>query len=275
MITSVTRPGASNIGTCPTPSSTVSLWFGGQVLGEMPGEPGCGDDPVLFADHQMRRDGVLRELSQAVQQQRLDQQLQVGGAVRDVIDDDAQFALADPVRRRADRIGGQPAAERQAQHARPEQPSEHQQRNAQDELGDHLEFHRAPSRPAAGRGDAGDAARPPATLQFEGDPTAQRVADDVGGVPAQFVHLALDVIGQHRGGQEPGARRRPAVVAGHRRGEHLIAAGVGQLPGHLLPDRVRQQEGMQQQDRLSRTEVDRRATRHAPDITSGTAGTAS
>ena len=223
----------------------------------------------------MGRDGVLRDLPQAVQQQRLDQELEVGRAVCHVVDDAAEFALADPFRRCAERIGGQRAAVRQLQHPRTEQVGEHQQRDAQQELTDHLEFGRAPSGPPAGRGDAGDAARPAAPFELECDPAAQRIADDVCGFPAQFVHLPLDVVGQHRGGQKPSAGRRPAVVTCHGRCEHLVTPGVGQLLRDVLPDRLGEQERMQQQDRLSRTQVDRRASGHVADIKCGTAGTAS
>ena len=192
-----------------------------------------------------------------------------------VVDDAGQLALADPIRRSAQRQGGQRAAERQLQRPLAEQPGQRQDRHARDEFADDLEFHRAEPRPTARRGHTGDAAGPSAPLEFEGDPAAQRIADDVGGFPAQFVELAFHVVGQHRRAEQPGSGIRTAVVARHGRGEYLVPAGVRQLLGHPVPYRLGHQKRMQQQHRLSRTKVDRRASGHVADIKGGTAGTAS
>lgn len=232
----------------------------------MPAEPAGRHHPVLLAQHQLHRHRGLRQLQQPGLQQRLDQQLEIGRAVRGVLDDAGQLALADPARRGAQRQRRQPPAQRQLQDALAEQPGQQQQRHAPDELADHLELDRAPAGPAAGGADAGDAARPAAPLEFKGHPAAQRVAHQMGAVPAEPVELTFDVVGQHRRAEQPGARVRSAVVAGHGRGEDRVTAGFGQPRRHRIPHRLRHQEPVQQHDRLPGTilgaEVDGRTSRH-------------
>lgn len=238
---------------------------GRQIGGEVPAVPAWRKDAIFLTQHEVRRDGGVCEIHQTGQQQRFGQQLEIRGAVRNVVDDVHEFFLANPVRRSADRQGRQPAAERQPQRPRSQPAGRRPHRHAQDEFGDYLVFARTPTRPAARRRDRGDRPRPGATFEFERHPAAQRVADDVGGVPAQLVELTLDVVGQRFGAQKPGAGVRSAVVAGHGRGEHLVAAGVDQLLGHRLPHPLRHQERVQQQDRLTGPEVDGLASRHARD----------
>ena len=247
---SVTRPGASNIGMCPTPSSSVIRVPAGSWPGKYRRDRGAGNDSVLSADHQVRGDGGVRQLQQSGHQQRFAQQLEVGGAV---LESSArlEFIFTDPVRRSADGQGGELAADGQPQQSRPEQAGQRPERQPTDELGDHLEFGRGPAGPAAGRRDAGDRACPAATFQLEGHPSAQGVADDVAGIPAQLVKLPFDVVGQQRRAQEPSAGARAAVVAGHCRSKHLVAAGIGQLRCHFLPHQLRDQEGVQQQHRFA------------------------
>ena len=61
-----------------------------------------------------------------------------------------------------------------------------------------------------------------AALEFEGHPASERVADDVGGLPAQRVHSALDVVG-HLGRVQEEPALHAAVVAGHGGREDLVA----------------------------------------------------
>ncbi len=208
----------------------------------MTAEPAGRDHPVLLAQHHVRGHGGVFQLLQPGQHQRLDQQLKIGRAVRGVVDDAGQLALAHAVRCGADRQGGQQAAERQPKRPLAKNVGDGQDRRPCDELSDHFELDRTPAGPTARRGDTGHAACPATSFEFERDPAAQRVADDMAGFPAQFVELAFDVVGQHRRGQKPGARGRSAVVAGHRGGKYLEAAGVGQLLGDLLPHRLGHQE---------------------------------
>ncbi len=195
-----------------------------------------GEDPVLFAEHQLDRGLHVGQLQQARQRQGLDQQREVGPAVRGVLDEVHQVGLGGTVGRAADRQRGDASRERQTENAGSQQARGQQHGPAAEELRDGLELHRRPLAPPAGRGDPGQGAGAAASLQFERHPAAQGVADDVGGVPAEFVELTLDVIGQQFAVQEPGPGLGPAVMAGHGRGEHLEAAGVGEFRADRRPD---------------------------------------
>ena len=91
VITSVTRSGASNIGMCPTPSSLVTWWSSGKWLVKCRLNLGAGTIRSFSQITKCAGTAFWRQLPQAVQQQRLDQQLEVGGAVCDVVDDAASW----------------------------------------------------------------------------------------------------------------------------------------------------------------------------------------
>src|SRR5581483_578338 len=95
----------------------------------------------------------------------------------------------------------EPAAERQLENVRAEQLDRDVNGRPGQELADDLELGGGVVAPTAGWGDRGDGAGPAAALQLERHPPAQRVADDVGGAPAEGVELALDGVGK-RGGVE-------------------------------------------------------------------------
>ncbi len=116
--------------------------------------------------------------------------------MRDVVDDLAQILVAQAVGGGADGQVGQLAAERQAQHPGAERQRQQPQRHTREEFADDLELHWGELSPAACRCDTGQCAGAAAALQFEGNPAAERVADDVCGFPAQRVHPAFDVVGQ-------------------------------------------------------------------------------
>lgn len=82
------------------------------------------------------------QLLQPGQHQRLDQQLKIGRAVRGVVDDAGQLALAHAVRCGADRQGGQQAAERQPKRPLAKNVGDGQDRRPCDELSDHFELDR-------------------------------------------------------------------------------------------------------------------------------------
>ena len=116
--------------------------------------------------------------------------------------------------------------------------------------------------PAARGRDAGQRAGPAAALQFEGHPAAERVADDVRGVPTQSIHPAFHVVGQLGGVQEEAAFDA-AVVAGHGGRENLVAAGVSNQWSNAFPHVLGHHERMQQKHRLAGTQVNRSALGHA------------
>ena len=80
--------------------------------------------------------------------------------------------------------------------------------------------------------------------------TAERVADDVRGVPPELVHPAFHVVGQLVGVQEESAFD-PAVVAGHGRCEHLVPTGLSNQWRDAFPDVLGHHERMQQKHRLA------------------------
>ena len=75
--------------------------------------------------------------------------------------------------------------------------------------------------PATGRRERDDGLGTAAGRELQRDVAAERVADDVGGRDAGLVHGALDPVGQGVV-RDLAVDRRPARVAGERRGEHVV-----------------------------------------------------
>ena len=140
----------------------------------------------------------------------------------DVVDDVEPLLVVEAVRGRADRHKAELTDIGQLQGTRAEGLGPQPDGQAGHELEHDLELRGGVAGPAAGRGDAGQRAGPAAACQLERHPAAQRVADDVRGVPAQRVHPAFHIVGQLGGVQEEPALDT-AVVAGHGRCEHLVA----------------------------------------------------
>ncbi len=161
----------------------------------------------------------------------------------DVVDDVGQVGVVEGVGVRADRNEGKLFGERQLECAFAEQLRHQPHRETRDELGDDLELGGGVVVPAARRRDAGQRAGAAAALQLERHPAAERVADDVCGVPAHGVHPTLDVVGQRPRVQEERAGR-PAVVTRHGRCEHLVATRLSYLRCNVFPDVLRHHEGM-------------------------------
>jgi hypothetical protein len=101
-------------------------------------------------------------------------------------------------------------------------------------------------RPAAGRREGDHAARAPPGGELERDEAAHGVAGHVRGLEAGLVHRPLDGV-DHAGGARPALERRPAGVAGQRRGEHVVVAL--ERGEHELPDPPRVGEAVQEHER--------------------------
>nr|WP_249644140.1 hypothetical protein [Nocardia sputi] len=107
--------------------------------------------------------------------------------------------------------------------------------------------------PAACRCDERQCAGTSAAGEFHADPTAERVARDMAGAPAQFVELIADLVGERVHVDGPAVGGCAAPVAGERGREHLA---VRRQPRRgLFPGVRRHHESVQQQQGVAGTEM--------------------
>ena len=235
-----------------------------QVRGEVAGEPRMRQHPVLLADDQMRRRAALGQLQQARQQQRLDQQLVVGRAVGDVVDD------VDAGRRRSGRpavaLTGtmrQLAGERQLQGPlaeqpwRPATPASPPGTCRRSRTSPGVKWRQPPagampvSVRARPRRSSSKATQPPSEL-----PTMCAVSQPSASIRRSTSSASVAGVQEERPFDA-------AVVAGHGRREDLVAAGLSNQRRDAFPHVLGHHERMQQQHRLAGTQVYRCALGHA------------
>ena len=246
----------------------------GRWLGEVAGEPRMRQHPVLLADHQVRRRAALGQLQQARQQQRLHQQLVVGRAVRDVVDDVEQVVVAQARRRRADRQVRQLTGERQLQHPRAERPGRSATPAGPPRTSPRSRTSPACNRcqPPAGAIPVSVRARPRRSSSNATQPPSEFPTMCAVSQPSASSRRSMSSASSAVVQEEPALDT--AVVAGHGRGEDFVAAGLSNQRRDLFPHVLRHHERMQQQHRFAGTQVYRCALGHAADTKGDTAGIA-